>query len=458
MAIGRQIALAIENFELEESREYEAYINAVLLQVAEMVAASENLDETLASVINLLPLVVGVDTALVYLQDEQSKRVHLRSAYSRTWKEEVDTLPQTLKNGFSRSLELISLNQKPVFCQLGELSPTDWLQFDYRPFLSNNRVPKTPEPSLSIFPLFIGNENFGFLMVYETNEGFEIREKKTEIIKGVAQQLSIAIQNEHLKHEMVDQERIRREFQLAQEIQKTFLPERMPQYPGWEISVRWRPALQVGGDFYDVIPLADNRLGVVIADVSDKGLPAALTMTVARTLIHATAQAGGTPADTLLQVNRLLLENSREGFFVTVFYAILDLETGQLVYTNAGHNLPLLLRKNHREMNWLEKGGMPLGVSGELKLDNKNIQIRRGDHLVMYTDGVTEARSPDDTLFGEDRLFNMLHSFPARPEESLIEVLDTRILEFQADAPAADDVTIFVVQRLAGEAANAPSF
>jgi len=228
----------------------------------------------------------------------------------------------------------------------------------------------------------------------------------------------------------------------------------MPQYAGWEISVRWRPALQVGGDFYDVIQISDSQLGMVIADVSDKGLPAALTMTVARTLIHAAAQSGRTPAETLEQVNRLLLENSREGFFVTVFYSILNVETGELVYTNAGHNQPLLLRKNHREMNWLEKSGMPLGVTNELKLENKMLQIRPGDHLVMYTDGVTEARSPDDTLFGEDRLFSTLHTFSARSEESLIEVLDSRILEFQANAPAADDVTIFIIQRTANDLAR----
>jgi serine phosphatase RsbU (regulator of sigma subunit) len=403
-------------------------------------------------------LLVGIDTALVYLQDEQSRRVHLRSAYSKSWKSEVGELPQTIKNGFSRSLDLIAMNQKPVFCQIGGNSPAQWLLLDYRPFLHNNRIPKTPDPSLVIFPLHIGNENFGFLMVYETNEGVELREKKIEIIRGVAQQLSIAIQNERLKHEMVDRERIRREFQLAQEIQKTFLPEKMPQFPGWEISVRWRPALQVGGDFYDVIPIGENQLGLVIADVSDKGLPAALTMTVARTLIHAAAQAGNQPAETLKQVNRLLLENSREGFFVTVFYALLSIDTGQLVYTNAGHTLPLLLRKNHREMHWLEKDGMPLGITGELKLENKKIHIKPGDHLVMYTDGVTEARSPEDTLFGEDRLFNTLHTFPARSEDSLIEVLDSRILEFQSNAPAADDVTIFVIQRLISEATNAQLF
>jgi sigma-B regulation protein RsbU (phosphoserine phosphatase) len=174
-------------------------------------------------------------------------------------------------------------------------------------------------------------------------------------------------------------------------------------------------------------------------------------MTVARTLIHASAQSGASPAEALEQVNRLLLENSREGFFVTVFYGILDLGTGQLIYTNAGHTLPLLLRKNHREMTWLEKGSMPLGITPDLKLENKAIQIRAGDYLVMYTDGVTEARSPDDTLFGEDRLFNTLYTFSVRSEESLIEVLDSRILEFQANAPTADDVTIFVVQRILSE-------
>ena len=130
--------------------------------------------------------------------------------------------------------------------------------------------------------------------------------RKLKLLKALRKQLSIAIQNEYLKKEMVKQERVRREIQLAQEIQKTFLPEKLPQIPGWEIGVRWRPALQVGGDFYDAIPIGEHQLGLVVADVSDKGLPAALTMTVARTLIHAAAQSSNSPAETLQQVNRML--------------------------------------------------------------------------------------------------------------------------------------------------------
>jgi len=293
-------------------------------------------------------------------------------------------------------------------------------------------------------------------MVLESSEGHQLREKKVEIIKGVAQQLSIAIQNEHLKKEMVKQERVRREIQLAQEIQKTFLPEKLPQIPGWEIGVRWRPAMQVGGDFYDAIPIDENHLGLVVADVSDKGLPAALTMTVARTLIHAAAQSGTSPSETLQHVNRMLVESSNEGLFVTVFYAVLDTQTGELVYTNAGHNLPLLLRKNNSQLLWLEKGAMPLGVDAGLVLENKTLQIRPGDHLVMYTDGVTEARSPVDAIFGEGRLYGLLRTYSWQDDLPLIEMLDSKLLEFQATAQPSDDVTIYVVRRVTGFAASAP--
>ncbi|BBB46781.1 SpoIIE family protein phosphatase [Pelolinea submarina] len=447
VAVARQIALAIENFELRESQEYEAYITAVLLQVAEMVAASVNLDETLCNVTNLLPLVVGVDTALIYLHDEATGRLQLRSSHSQTWKSQVEALPPSIKLT-NQSLDAVREQQQPVFCEIGELPPADWLQIDYRVFLRSKQVPDIPEPVLILFPLYITDDDYGFLIVLESSEGHELREKKVEIIKGVAQQLSIAIQNESLKKEMVKQERVRREIQLAQEIQRTFLPEKLPQIPGWEISVRWRPALQVGGDFYDAIPIGEHQLGLVVADVSDKGLPAALTMTVARTLIHAAAQSSSSPAETLQHVNRMLMESSHEGLFVTVFYAVLDIETGELVYTNAGHNLPLLLRKHNSQVIWLEKGAMPLGVQPALALENKTLQIRPGDHLVMYTDGVTEARSPVDAIFGEGRLYGLLKTYVPQTDLSLIEMLDSKLLEFQANAQPSDDVTIYVIRRV----------
>ncbi len=360
----------------------------------------------------------------------------------------MEALPVSIKS-INRSLNLVMGQQVPIFCDVAGQPPAEWLQIDYRTFMKNNHIPESREAVLMLFPLYITDDDYGFLMVLESNEGHQLREKKVEIIKGVAQQLSIAIQNEHLKKEMVKQERVRREIQLAQEIQKTFLPEKLPQIPGWEIGVRWRPAMQVGGDFYDAIPIDESHLGLVVADVSDKGLPAALTMTVARTLIHAAAQSGSSPSETLQHVNRMLLESSNEGLFVTVFYAVLDTQTGELVYANSGHNLPLLVRKNNNQVLWLEKGAMPLGVDAGLALEDKTLQIRPGDHLVMYTDGVTEARSPVDAIFGEGRLYGLLRTYSWQDDLPLIEMLDSKLIEFQANALPSDDVTIYVIRRAA---------
>jgi len=213
-----------------------------------------------------------------------------------------------------------------------------------------------------VVPLFVVNEQFGLLIVHESEKGYAYREKKIEIISGIARHISLAIQNERLKQEMIDREKIRKEFQLAQDIQKTFLPENLPLIPGWRVSVRWKLVQQVGGDFYDVFLLNENCLGLVIADVSDKGLPATLYMTVTRTLLHAEALEGSSPSETFQRVNELLLLNSKEGLFATCLYAIWNTITGEFTYANAEHNKPIWLKRTHREMTWLEMGGIPLGV------------------------------------------------------------------------------------------------
>jgi sigma-B regulation protein RsbU (phosphoserine phosphatase) len=298
-----------------------------------------------------------------------------------------------------------------------------------------------------VFPLFIIQNKFGLLYVMESEKGYEYREKKAEIIAGIARHISLAIQGDHLKKEMIDQERVQQEFQLAREIQQTFLPDTLPFLNGWEVNASWRPAQQVGGDFYDAFKLDDERIGLVIADVSDKGFPAALYMTVARTLIHAEAFEGDPPAETLSRVNRLLLLNSQQGLFVTCLYAIANTVTGDLVYANAGHNPPVWLRKSRGKVEWLEKGGMPLGVTESLNLADVLVQVKKGDSLLFYTDGVTDTQSADGTMFGEERLFNLLNVYKDMPFPSLIESVDGKLSEFRGDTPPTDDQTLLSLQR-----------
>ena len=447
LAVGRQTALAIENLRLEESRENEAYVNAILLQVAEMVAATSDLNETVENIISFLPLVVGVDTAFVYLLDESGKRFHLNANLSYHWKTQLNRLLSSIKQTPWNPMTRLMESEKPSFFNIGNRTLEDWTNVRIQDSLDEKSVAEISEPLLMVFPLFIIHDKFGLLYVMESEKGYEYREKKAEIIAGIARHISLAIQGDHLKKEMIDQERVQQEFQLAREIQQTFLPETLPSMNGWEVNASWRPAQQVGGDFYDAFILADERIGLVIADVSDKGFPAALYMTVARTLIHAEASEGDPPAETLSRVNRLLMLNSQKGLFITCLYAIINTLTGDLVYTNAGHNQPLWLRKSRGKVEWLEKGGMPLGVVETLDLSNNIVQVKKGDYLLFYTDGVTDIQSADGTMFGEERLFNLLNVYKDMPYPSLIESVDGKLSEFRGDTPPTDDLTLLSLQR-----------
>lgn len=448
-AVGRQTALAIENLRLEEARENESYVNAILLQVAEMVAATSNLNETIENIINFLPLVVGVDTAFVYLVDDSNQRYYLNASLSHHWKNQLNKLPASIRKTYWNPMSKLMEAEQPFFFNIENDPIEEWIHVKPRDALDGKSIQELTEPLLIVFPLFIINNRFGLLYVLESEKGYEYREKKAEIITGIARHLSLAIQSDHFKKEMIDQERVQQEFQLAREIQQKFLPETLPVLNGWEVNARWRPAQQVGGDFYDAFILDEERIGLVIADVSDKGFPAALFMTVARTLIHAEAQEGDLPAETLARVNRLLMLNSQQGLFVTCLYAIANTVTGDLVYANAGHNKPLWLRKTRGKIEWLEKGGMPLGVVETLNLANNFLQIKKGDHLLFYTDGVTDAQSADGTLFGEERLFNVLNLYKDMPYPSLIESVDGKLSEFRGDAPPSDDITFLSIQRMA---------
>lgn len=447
LAVGRQTALAIDNLRLEESRENEAYVNAILLQVAEMVAATSDLNETIENIISFLPLVVGVDTAFIYLLDESGKRFHLNANLSFHWKTQLARLQSSIKQSPWNPMTKMMESEKSYFFNIGNRALEDWTSVRKGDTLDEKSIAEIAEPLLMVFPLFIIHNKFGLLYVMESEKGYEYREKKAEIIAGIARHISLAIQGDHLKKEMIDQERVQQEFQLAREIQQTFLPDTLPFLNGWEVNASWRPAQQVGGDFYDAFILDDERMGLVIADVSDKGFPAALYMTVARTLIHAEALEGDPPAETLSRVNRLLMLNSQKGLFVTCIYAIANTLTGDLVYTNAGHNQPLWLRKSRGKVEWLEKGGMPLGVIETLNLANNLVQVKKRDSILFYTDGVTDTQTADGTMFGEERLFNLLNVYKDMPYPSLIESVDGKLSEFRGDTPPTDDLTLLSLHR-----------
>jgi serine phosphatase RsbU (regulator of sigma subunit) len=247
-------------------------------------------------------------------------------------------------------------------------------------------------------PLSIKNDFFGAMLVEEASDGRRFRARRMEIINGIAQQAALAIQNDRLQREMVVRERLETEVQLARQIQQTFIPESLPSHPSWDLSARGLTARQVGGDFYDVFELPNHRMGLFIADVADKGIPAALFMALTRTLVRAAVIETTSPAAALRRVNDLLVPDTQQGMFVTAVYAVLDLESGQLTYANAGHNPPLWLCNGQSEIRKLTRSGVALGAIEQAPMSERTIQLEYGDLLLLYTDGLTEAFSPEGEL------------------------------------------------------------
>ena len=193
-------------------------------------------------------------------------------------------------------------------------------------------------------PISIKNDLFGVMLIEEAENGRRFRSRRIEIINGIAQQAALAIQNDLLQQEMVVRERLETEVQLARQIQQTFIPQSLPTHEAWQFAARWRTARQVGGDFYDVIELPNNKLGLFIADVADKGMPAALFMALTRTLVRAAVNEMHSPVDVLRRVNDQLLPDTRQGMFVTAVYGVLDMESGEFTFVNAGHNPPFWVK------------------------------------------------------------------------------------------------------------------
>lgn len=271
---------------------------------------------------------------------------------------------------------------------------------------------------------------------------------QTRMMAGTyAAYLGVAIQNERFRVEMVESELGRQEVRLAREIQKSFLPETVKPPRGWDIDQRWVSAREVSGDFYDFIPINDNCLGIVIADVSGKGIPAALYMTVSRTLIRSHTQESDSPADVLESVNRLLFNDSSEAMFITAFFAILNFETGELTYVNAGHNRPLVYRAKTGEVQALPRGQPALAVYADQQYQNLQAQLGKGDLLLLYTDGLEDMLSPLGKAFGQENVYALFEPQCCNNARSFLARVDSALDQWRGETAVEDDVTLIAVSR-----------
>jgi len=243
-------------------------------------------------------------------------------------------------------------------------------------------------------------------------------------------------------------ERDKAEIQIAAEIQRTFLPRREPVLDNFEISARNIPAQEVGGDYYDFIQLDDRNLGIVIADVAGKGIPAALFMALSRSIIRAVATRDKSLDEIIRESNDLITADASAGMFVTLFYCVLDSRSGHLVYVNAGHNPPLHYRNGTGTLHTLLPSGMAMGVMPGNTYSVGELDLAPGDVLVLYTDGVTEAFNMPGEEFGEGRLMDtVIASHDLRAGE-ILGTIFSRVHDFIGEAAQSDDITVVVIRHM----------
>lgn len=241
---------------------------------------------------------------------------------------------------------------------------------------------------------------------------------------------------------------IRREIDIAGEIQKRILPREFPQGRDFDLSAKIRPAKEMGGDFYDFFEIGPDKLGLVVADVSGKGVPAAFFMAVARTLIQATANTVDTPNACLEQVNTLLFRHNIPGMFVSVFYGVLNTRTWQLDYANGGHLPPYLISADGGDIRPLEGGdGVVLGITEDVPYEMASVTLGKGDALFFYTDGLTEAFDIDRNQFTDERLIQYLLEHRDQTATALAENVFAFVNTFTGGAPQSDDITSLVIKR-----------
>lgn len=289
-------------------------------------------------------------------------------------------------------------------------------------------------------------QHLGYIWV----ESWARRSKRTVVnylnaVRAIADQISAALHAEIVYEQMLAAEKTQQELAFAGQIQASFLPESIPQRDAWQIAAMIEPARQTSGDFFDFIELPDEKLGIVVADVADKGTGAALFMALARTLIRTYAkQHPDHPAAVFAAVNERMLEDSRSGQFVTVFYGVLDPVAGTMTYANAGHNPGYLFNSDLME---LKRTGIPLGMLEGMMWQDKTLDLVNGCPLVLYTDGVTEAQNVDEQLYDAPRLMEVIEA----NSDDHAEVLKDKIVEdvhrFIDDAPQADDITVVIIRR-----------
>jgi phosphoserine phosphatase RsbU/P len=295
-----------------------------------------------------------------------------------------------------------------------------------------------------VAPIISNDEVIGVFDL-ESDELNAYSEDDLQVLMLLASQVAIIIEKVMLHEQLIEKKRLQGQLEVARQVQLALLPPSDPELPGYDISAYNFPTEEVSGDYYDWVRIYHDQIGIVIADVSGKGVPAALLMAFLRASLRAATHIGYATHISMSKVNYLLWESIERNQFVTAFYGVLDASNRTLSYSNAGHNPPILMNAAG-ESRLIKRGEQPLGMFRDTRYHEYYLSFEPGDVLVLYTDGVTEASNPAGEEFGHQRLLEAVKAAYDLPAREMIASIEMAVLAWTAGAGANDDVTFFIIK------------
>jgi len=408
----------------------------MLLDITRKISQSLDLQEVLNLVMDTLDSLIPYDAAGIFVVKCDEAKV--------AEGEEPCVFQAEAVRGYDID-ELTSLHLKIGEGLLGQVArtaqPVNSPDVRSEPVYINARGETRSE---MLAPIISNTEVIGVFDL-ESDELNAYSEDDLQVLMLLAAQVAIIIEKVMLHEQLIEKKRLEGQLEVARQVQLELLPAKEPQLAGYDISAYNFPTEEVSGDYYDWVKIFDDQIGLVIADVSGKGVPAALLMAFLRASLRAATHIGYSPQVSMAKVNYLLWESIERNQFVTAFYGILDVTNRTLAYTNAGHNPPLLLTGDGKH-RFIERGSLPLGMFKDTRYHEYYQTIEPGEMLVLYTDGVTEAQNRKGEEYGRDRLARAVKANQTLSARDLITAVHKEVIEWTDGKGATDDVTFFVIK------------
>jgi sigma-B regulation protein RsbU (phosphoserine phosphatase) len=428
-SLADQIAIALDNSYLYSRAKKKTLEMETLLEVEKSLSSSLDINELLELILDSLSKVVRYDAAAIFLVDKTKQEIEHIKVRGFDAALEPD-LHLKIGHGLAgwaaksqKSIIVPDVRQDQRYIEARVETKSEMVV----PIISQKRI-------IGVFNL-------------ESNKPSAYTEDDLELLEAFAGLAAISLERARQYEEILKKRQLEEELSIAQRIQQSFLPREKPQLAGFDVSGVNIPSEEVGGDYYDFIPIIEHQLGITIGDVSGKGIPAALIMASFRASLIAEIRNNYAIRSIMFKVNNLLYESTASDIYVTAVYGVLDIKNRIFTFSNAGHNAPILRHADGR-MEYLTEGGIALGMFENSKYEERALGINPGDVMVFYTDGVTEAKNEKDEEFGTKRLKQVINDSHRSSAAQIQENIYSAVKDFTAILPRGDDLTVIVIKAL----------